>query len=264
VGWRAPGDGRGTLKDARLVVARDWFLWRREARGGRSGNPVTTTGLPPKKDVILALLERSSVFIHLDPRHPDVRVPPWFKKQPQLVLQVGLNLAVRIPDLDIGDEAVSCTLSFNRSPFFCYVPWSAVFGLMGEDGKGMLWPKDIPPEVAAQQAERTQKEKAREHVRPVPATAPDEPAETSAASAADATRAERTQNAGAGKTKPSDKSPTNAASTASATSAKKRERSRLRAEKSSSQEPTKPRESERQPPAGESKRQLPPYLRVVK
>ena len=45
-----------------------------------------TPELPPKKDVMLALLERSSVFIHLDPRHEEVRVPAWFKKQPQLVL----------------------------------------------------------------------------------------------------------------------------------------------------------------------------------
>src|SRR5262245_15010844 len=100
---------------------------------------------------MLALLERTSVFIHLDPRGEQVRVPPWLKKQPQLVLQVGLNMAVRIPDLAVEDDAVSCTLSFNRSPVFCYVPWSSVFALVGEDGKGMLWPNDVPKEVAAQQ-----------------------------------------------------------------------------------------------------------------
>src|SRR5213595_2486853 len=119
-----------------------------------------------KKDVMLALVERLSVFMHLDPRHEEVRVPAWFKKQPQLVLQVGLNMAVRIPDLDVGDEAVSCTLSFSRAPFFCYIPWSAVFALVAEDGKAGIWPNDIPPEVAAQQAERAQKEQARERIRP--------------------------------------------------------------------------------------------------
>ena len=93
--------------------------------------------LPPKKDVALALLERASVFIHLDPRREQVLVPAWFKKQAQLVLQVGLNMAVRIPDLDIGDEAVACTLSFNRSPHYCFVPWDSVYALVGEDGRGM-------------------------------------------------------------------------------------------------------------------------------
>ncbi|MCC6216105.1 MAG: hypothetical protein IT376_14660 [Polyangiaceae bacterium] len=103
--------------------------------------------LPPKKDVVLALLEQSSAFIHLDPRHEGVRVPPWFKKQAQLVLQVGLNMAVPIPDLNVDDEGVTCTLSFSRSPFFCVLPWAAVYALVGEDGRGMVWPADVPPEV---------------------------------------------------------------------------------------------------------------------
>jgi stringent starvation protein B len=77
-------------------------------------------------------------------------VPPWLKKQPQLVLQIGLNMAVKIPDLDIGEQAISCTLSFSRRPHFCYVPWHAVYALVGEDGRGMVWPEDIPPEVASQ------------------------------------------------------------------------------------------------------------------
>ena len=106
--------------------------------------------LPPKKEVALALLERSNdrgIFVHLDPRHADVVVPPWFKKQPQLVLQIGLNMPVPIPDLRLDDQGMSCTLSFNRSPFYCAVPWSSVFAMVGEDGRGMVWPDDVPVEV---------------------------------------------------------------------------------------------------------------------
>ncbi len=106
--------------------------------------------LPPKKEVMLAFLEKTSVFIHLDPRHAEVVVPPWFKKQAQLALQVGLNMPVPIRDLSVDDECVSCTLSFNRSPFFCWIPWAAIFALVGEDQRGMVWPDDVPPEVAAQ------------------------------------------------------------------------------------------------------------------
>lgn len=106
--------------------------------------------LPPKQEVALALLQTaSSVYIHLDPRPADVAVPSWFKKQPQLVLQIGLNMAVQIPDLDIGQDAISCTLSFNRTPEFCRIPYSAIFGLVGEDGRGMIWPESVPAEVAA-------------------------------------------------------------------------------------------------------------------
>jgi hypothetical protein len=108
--------------------------------------------LPEKKDVVLALLEADDVFIHLDPRRDEVRVPKWFKQQPHLVLQIGLNMPVPITDLEVSDDSVSCTLSFNRSPFFCLIPWRAVYALVGADGRAMVWPDDIPPEVAAQAA----------------------------------------------------------------------------------------------------------------
>ncbi len=106
--------------------------------------------LPPKKEVALALLERSSVHLHLDPRVDGVIVPSWFKKQPQLVLQIGLNMPVPIPDLRLDDEGMSCTLSFNRAPFHCSVPWTSVFAMVGDDMRGMVWPDDMPPEVAQQ------------------------------------------------------------------------------------------------------------------
>jgi hypothetical protein len=114
--------------------------------------------LPNKREVMLALLAEASVFIHLDPRGPVVRVPPWFKNQPQLVLQVGLNMAVPIPDLEVGDDGITCTLSFSRRPFFCSIPWKAVFGLVGEGGPGLVWPDDVPVEVAAQVQAQGQKQ----------------------------------------------------------------------------------------------------------
>jgi stringent starvation protein B len=106
--------------------------------------------LPPKKEVALALLERSSVYVHLDPRQAAVVVPAWFKKQAQLVLQIGLNMPMPIPDLCLDDEGISCTLSFKGQAFPCVVPWGSVFAMVGEDGRGMVWPDDVPAEVARQ------------------------------------------------------------------------------------------------------------------
>jgi hypothetical protein len=114
-----------------------------------------------KRDFAIALLQESSLFIHLDPRREGATVPSWLKRQPQLVLQVGLNMAVRIPDLDVGEQAICCTLSFNRSPFFCYIPWSAIFGLVGEDGRGRIWPEDVPIEIASQMQKDASKEPAK-------------------------------------------------------------------------------------------------------
>ncbi len=90
------------------------------------------------------------MFIHLDPRRPDVLVPRGFMGQPQLVLQVGLNMAIPIPDLKIDEVGISCTLSFNRSPFWCRIPWTAIYALVGEDGRGGVWPDDVPPEIQQQ------------------------------------------------------------------------------------------------------------------
>lgn len=106
--------------------------------------------LPPKREVARALLVRGSVFVHLDPRRPEVVVPPWLAARPQLVLQVGLDMPVPIPDLRIDDRGVFATLSFNRAPFRCEVPWDAVFALVGEDAKGMVWPEQLPDELAAE------------------------------------------------------------------------------------------------------------------
>jgi stringent starvation protein B len=114
--------------------------------------------LPRKQAVALDLLERTSVFVHLDPRRPGVLVPQGFLKQPQLVLQIGLNMAIAIPDLDVGDEGISCTLSFNKRPHFCRLPWSSIYALIGEQGGGMVWPEDVPPEVVSQQRAAAKKE----------------------------------------------------------------------------------------------------------
>jgi stringent starvation protein B len=59
-------------------------------------------------------------------------------------------MAVPIRDLEVGEQALSCTLSFSRRPHFCYVPWKAVFALVNEQGRGMVWPDDVPPELVAQ------------------------------------------------------------------------------------------------------------------
>lgn len=220
--------------------------------------------LPPKKDVALALLESSTLFMHLDPRVEQVRVPPWFKRQPQLVLQIGLNMPVPIPDLNLDEGGVSCTLSFNRSPFYCHVPWKAIYALVGEDGRGMVWPEDIPPEVAAQAQARAQGSGAatqRGHLRAVPtsAAAPSEP--------------------------PKRETPLATSMTEAASPTEKKKRSRRKAARTGEQPGgAKPRQSRTARPAlasvdsskssspraasesagAKKKRDLPPYLRIVK
>jgi stringent starvation protein B len=105
------------------------------------------TGLPPKKDVLDELLARGSARIFLDPRRPGVVVPKSFANQAELVLRVGYSLKPAIVDLQVDDQAVSCTLSFNRTPCWCNLPWSAVFAVVSDVGsRGVVWPDDVPIE----------------------------------------------------------------------------------------------------------------------
>jgi stringent starvation protein B len=217
--------------------------------------------LPAKKDVALALLEQSTVFVHLDPRRDEVRVPPWFKKEHQLVLQIGLNMAIPIRDLDVGEDALSCTLSFQRSPHFCRIPWAAVFALVGENGRGMVWPDDVPPEVAAQAARQQAKEKPK-----LQAVADEQPSRGAApleVAKGPKPRKPRKPRAPKGATAQQGEP---AAPSAPAVERKRRARPvpALAAESTEAPKAAQPAAPRVSGAAPGSKRELPPYLRVIK
>jgi stringent starvation protein B len=203
---------------------------------------------PPKKDVALALLERSNdhgIYVHLDPRRDGVAVPAWFKKQPQLVLQIGLNMAIPIPDLRLDDDGMVCTLSFNRAPFYCVVPWTSVFAIMGDDFKGMVWPDDMPSEIARQA-----------QVRPIDGGQRKEPKPQAAG------QASQGKGNGPKAAKRPRKRPVLAAVDESPAPAKAASPRRVAQPAPAQIAPSPPSK----PAAGGSrkKRELPPYLRVVK
>jgi hypothetical protein len=228
------------------------------------------TRLPPKKDVALALLEQATVLVHLDPRGEQVVVPPWFKRQPQLVLQIGLNMPKPIPDLNVDDEGISCTLSFSNTPHYCKLPWGSVYALIGASGRGMVWPDDVPKEVAGQYVVTTPKEEAKP--RPTLRAVGAEPTADEQAAKADAKKKKRARKAK--EAKDNEKA-------ARATRPKKKPelpRPEAAAEKSRSARPAPapapapalaatPGSPARRPSptaGAKKKRELPPYLRVVK
>ncbi len=103
-----------------------------------------------KKDVILALLELSSAFVQLDARVPGVALPEHLLGERGVVLQIGYDLPVPIPDLVIDDEGIRATLSFRRVPFTCVVPWRAVYVITDGGERRAVFPDDIPPDLAEQ------------------------------------------------------------------------------------------------------------------
>jgi stringent starvation protein B len=112
--------------------------------GDEAGSP----RMPAKRTVMDKLLADGPVLVHLDPRKDGVRIPDSFAGQPQLVLRFGFGLSPPIHDLTIDDEAVHGTLTFRGTPFGCVIPWTAIFALVAEDGRGLVWPEDVPAEVA--------------------------------------------------------------------------------------------------------------------
>lgn len=106
--------------------------------------------LPDKKEVCDQILRNGvcpSLFVHFDPRHKDVVVPPWLRHQAQLVLQVGYDMWIPIPDLRVDETGIGGTLSFDGTQFKCFVPWYAVFAARNSAGKGMVWPDSMPIEL---------------------------------------------------------------------------------------------------------------------
>jgi stringent starvation protein B len=103
---------------------------------------------PSKHEVFLALLRESWTSLHLDARRPGVIVPAHLKSEPHLVLQYGHDLPIPILDLEVDEHGVRATLSFSKHPQRTVVPWSAVYVVTCDDGRGVLYHEDVPEDVS--------------------------------------------------------------------------------------------------------------------
>jgi stringent starvation protein B len=122
---------------------------------------------PPKQQAFLALLKEGSTSLHLDARRPGVVVPDAFRQEAHLMLQYGYDLAISIPDLEVDEHGVRATLSFSRTPHLTVIPWSAVYAIASVDGRGVLYPEDVPGDVSVMAGGETGE--AAEAPEPVPA-----------------------------------------------------------------------------------------------
>jgi len=65
-------------------------------------------------------------------------IPEYLKKDAEVVLEIGYNTAIPIPDLELESNGVSCTLSFNRTPQYCFIPWESITGYGGDAVTALL------------------------------------------------------------------------------------------------------------------------------
>jgi hypothetical protein len=110
-------------------------------------NAPPSTG-PLKRASLRKLLRDDTVMVILDGRHPGVVLPEWLRAEPQVCLDLGYDMPIPIPDLELHEAHIQATLSFSRRPFRCVIPWEAVYALRPHrSDEGMLWPHDVPPEL---------------------------------------------------------------------------------------------------------------------
>lgn len=95
-----------------------------------------------KRRTALEFYEHEPVFkVVFDVQTPGVLVPPnWMAANPPVIhFDLGEGLARPIKDLVIDEEGISGTFSFERSTFFCRVPWDAVGALAVEEKIAVGW-----------------------------------------------------------------------------------------------------------------------------
>jgi stringent starvation protein B len=96
----------------------------------------------------MAFLGEGWVSVHLDARREGVKLPDELTDTRHLVLQYGRNMPIPIPDLKVGEDGISATLSFARTPHQTFVPWSAIYIVSCTDGRGILYYEDVPEDVS--------------------------------------------------------------------------------------------------------------------
>jgi len=107
------------------------------------------TPAPSKRDLFLVFLSRGWPSLYVDPRRPGVVVPSHVAVFPCLSLRYGYNLPIPIPDMSVEEGGVRATLSFDRTPHATFVPWSAVYAIVDDDGRGIVYTGDVPADVVA-------------------------------------------------------------------------------------------------------------------
>lgn len=107
------------------------------------------TELSSPKDVLLHLLDEGMVMLHINAKHEDVIVPSYLKDD--VHLRLNLSYRFRLPDLQIDDEMISATLSFQKQPFRCCIPFVALWGLsQPHDPENLIiFPDALPIEMLA-------------------------------------------------------------------------------------------------------------------
>jgi len=98
-----------------------------------------------KREYLLYLLEAGDAMVCLDARLPGVQVPKVHKINASLNLV--FNLSFKRP-LDIQEDGIYSTLSFNGRSHKCVIPFEAVWAIYDPNTQnGQVWEDAIPKDI---------------------------------------------------------------------------------------------------------------------
>jgi stringent starvation protein B len=99
-----------------------------------------------KRELLLMLLQQGTVMVHLDARREGVLVPGRFLSDPHL--RLNLDYSFHVPDFEIKDDRVVASLSFSQKPYYCELPFEAIWGMTSaKSGQTVIFPPSLPQEV---------------------------------------------------------------------------------------------------------------------
>lgn len=100
-----------------------------------------------------ALGTGAKTTVILDATKPRVGVPQHLLRETKLALDLGYNLPTPT-DIDFDDTGFSVTLSFNRTPTACFIPWASLITVLspGVTGSWEVPEESDEPQPAAEPA----------------------------------------------------------------------------------------------------------------
>lgn len=97
---------------------------------------------------------KDNLYVSVNTSKLGVILPEFLYDSGNVALYIGLFLENPLKELNVNYEGIRAILSFNRQPFKCSIPWSAVWLMQVEgSGDGCVWRDDAPREDVELQPE---------------------------------------------------------------------------------------------------------------
>lgn len=84
--------------------------------------------------------------------HPLIKLPEYLLENPEVHLDLSYNLGINFP-MSLDDDGIRAVLSFNKTPFSCFIPWDALWLVATQDSSELrviIFPESVPPSIQRQ------------------------------------------------------------------------------------------------------------------